>query len=440
MFLKSLIVFIISGLVSSSKVATSTSGMSSSVLCLNKWITHSLFEAYGQNEACPTPYHGRSLIPRQSTAGTELNFNGSKWIWTDELDNNGLAVTPSNRAFRKAFAAPDGKTPSTLKIAFAVDNVATLFVNGEQIGTNDNWHTASTYCVPLKPCSNVIAFNATNKNDTVAPRNHAALLVTGEITYTDGSTSRVISDQSWHVFGLSGASIPNGWESPSFDDSSWDLAISEGTFPNQDPDNYGSPIIAGTDPLSMSPASWIWTNEITAPASPVSPGTRAFRRTIELPPGHTSASAQVLIVADNEYSLYVNGRFVGTGTDWHTAQRFNIDNIQGPRVAVAIYAVNTKDARDASPAGLLTSMQIVSSNPDLCLSNCTSSTYLVTNGDWKANNSVPSGFEQPGFDDSTWSLATTEGTFGSSHWAPRPSVPSSISPAGTPLPSAPAGN
>ncbi|THV01129.1 hypothetical protein K435DRAFT_836959 [Dendrothele bispora CBS 962.96] len=368
------------------------------------------------------PNSGRSLVSRQSSGSNDtLTFNGADWIWRDELGSDGEAV-PGVRGFRKIFNPPSGKIPSKLEIAFAVDDIATLFVNGEEIGTTYHWFGASSYCVPLSPGSNTIAFNATN-SDTF-PRSHVALLVTGIVTYTDGTTSRIVSDLSWRV----SASLPSGWEQPGFDDSSWEAVISEGTYPTQDPDNYGTVSIAGVDPLSYAQAHWIWTSE-----NPVTLGARALRRTLDLPPGNTNASGQVLIVADDEYSLYVNGHFVGTGTAFPTVQRFNISSIQGPNVVIAVYAVNTMPTQ----AGVLAAIQITSFDPYSCVANCTSEIFVPTDGFWKVSTNVTSGFEQPGFDDSAWAFATEDGT-GASR---APTAPGNgLSPAGTPLPGAPAGN
>ncbi|KAK7443750.1 hypothetical protein VKT23_015533 [Stygiomarasmius scandens] len=379
---------------------------------------------------CPYPYpyySGRSLVSRQS--GNGLSFNGVQWIWTNERTADNLAPV-GTRAFRKSFDPPQRKTPSSVKVAFAVDNGGTLFVNGEQIATEGDWFSAGTYCVPLQPYTNVIAFSVTN---TATVPNPAGLLVTAEVTYTDGSTSKIVSDGSWRA---SGASIPNGWEQLSFDDSSWALAVPEGAYPK---DPWGSIPIAGSDAVSLAAAKWIWTDELTTAGGAVPVGARAFRRTVVLPPGHSSASAEILIVADNLYSLYVNGRFIGSGQDFHNAQRFTIDNIQpeGGKVVVAVYGVNV-DGPGPNPAGVLASMQITSKDPSSCI-DCSSVTYVITDGQWKATRGTPNGFEQSDFDDSAWPAVALEGTVGSAPWAPVNS-PSATSAPGSPVSGAPAGN
>ncbi|KAK7442543.1 hypothetical protein VKT23_016141 [Stygiomarasmius scandens] len=384
---------------------------------------------------CPSPYpnpypysEGRSLVLRQN--GNDLSFNGVQWIWTKERNPSNNQAPVGTRAFRKEFIPPQGKTPFILKVAFAIDNVGTLFVNGETIATEGDWFTAGTYCVPLQPYTNVIAFSVTNGATTPNP---AGLLVTAEVTYTDGSTSKIVSDGTWRA---SGASIPNGWEQLSFDDSSWSMAVPEGAYPK---DPWGTIPIAGASAVSLAPAKWIWTNELTTSGGAVPVGARAFRRTTTLPIGHTSASAEVLIAADNQYSLYVNGRFIGSGSSFHNAQRFTIDNIQADngKIVLAVYG-NNLNGPGPNPAGILASMQITSKDPSSCV-DCSSVTYVITDGQWKANRGTPRGFEQPDFDDSAWASAVTEGTVGSSPWGPV-SASSATSTRGAPISGAPAGN
>ncbi|KAK7437592.1 hypothetical protein VKT23_018490 [Stygiomarasmius scandens] len=316
--------------------------------------------------------------------------------------------------------------PSTIKIAFASDDFATLFINGEYVATKDNWVTSSTYCIPLQPFKNVIAFNVTNDP------NPGGLLVTAEITYTDGTTSSLASDETWRV---TGPTIPDGWEQLSFDDSSWALTTRKATYPSTLSHDWDNVQIAGSDPVSFASASWIWTNDLSSPGGSAPVGAHAFRRTVILPPGHTSADAEVLIVVDNEYSLYINGQFIGSGTAYTNAQRFAVDNIQvdDEKIEIAVFGRNT-----GGPAGVLVSMQITSKDPSSCL-DCSSVTYIITDEKWKVNKETPDGFEQPGFDDSAWSAATVEGKYGMGPWG-SVSVPSATSPHGATISGAPPGN
>ncbi|KAF8892344.1 hypothetical protein CPB84DRAFT_1848782 [Gymnopilus junonius] len=54
-------------------------------------------------------------------------------------------------------------------------------------------------------------------------------------------------------------------------------------------------------------------------------GTRAFRKDITLPPGQRATSATFLVGADNGHTLYLQGNIVGSGNDYHSAQRYVAD-------------------------------------------------------------------------------------------------------------------
>ncbi|KIK60027.1 hypothetical protein GYMLUDRAFT_226349 [Collybiopsis luxurians FD-317 M1] len=361
-----------------------------------------------------------------------LNFNSSQWIWTTELVNppNGSAPAGS-RAFRKTFSPPLGKTPAFLTIAFTADNAATLWVNGEEIVSEFAWFTAGRYCVDLTNCgcAILIAIKATNFEGP------AGVLVDAVVSYTDGSTSSIVSDGSWRTMV---GSVPDNFQSLSLDDSSWPLVQTEGKIPVAP---WGTVQLAGTDPQSLATAQWIWTTE-SAPGGNYPPGARAFRYTMTLPAGHTSGTATVMIAADNEYTLFINGAFIGSGNDFRNAQKY-VERVRGPKIVFAVYAVNADSG--PNPAGLLASIQVTSSSDrrDTHCGECYSTSYAVTVNDWKAfPGVVPWGFERPGFDDSTWPGAAMEGQNGAAGipW-PYVSPPTKITTVkGSPLPGAPKGS
>ncbi|KAF5381909.1 hypothetical protein D9757_007552 [Collybiopsis confluens] len=355
-----------------------------------------------------------------------LSFTSSQWIWTTELASPNGNAPVGSRAFRKTFLSPQGKTPSFLTIGFAADNAATLWVNGNSIVTQSAWFNPGSYCVSLEncDCGFLIAFNATN---TGGP---AGLLVDAVVTYTDGSTSPIVSDSSWRT---TTGGIPNGFQQSNFDDSAWETAETEGGN-GVAPWGHVQPA-GGNNPQSLATSQWIWTNEPSPGLYP--PGARAFRYTMTLPAGHTSGTATVMIDVDNQYSLYINGVFVGTGTNFLTAQKY-VAAVQGPQLVFAVYAQNT--ATVPNPAGLLASIQVTSQDNLSYCSNCNSTTSFVTDNSWKAfPGPVPSGFEQPGFDDSAWPQATMEGQNGVPPWN-NIAAPTTVTTGGTPLPGAPAGS
>ncbi|KAJ6620268.1 hypothetical protein B0H10DRAFT_2432905 [Mycena sp. CBHHK59/15] len=302
-----------------------------------------------------------AIAPRAAA----LDFSGSTWIWTNEVNGGNAPV--GARAFRKNFVAPYGKTPVSADILITVDNSLTLYVNG------------------LEPCLNVFAVTAVN--GATAP-NLAGLLAAIQITYSDGTTSKIVSDTTWRA-------------SPC-----WMPATAEGAY-GVGP--WGQIAIPSDPPtLSLTNANWIWTNEVVNGKAP--PGSHAFRRTYTPPAGLTATSATIIMVADNEYSLYVNGVLVGSGTDFHVAQRYTVNLAPAPNVVFAVYATNTATVNN--PAGLLAAIEINSAAD--C--NCTAGAFLITDGSWKYNTGTPAGFQLPGYDDSAWPNAFGEGAEGVAPW------------------------
>ncbi|KAJ7103044.1 lectin [Mycena belliarum] len=329
-----------------------------------------------------------SISPRAAA----LDFSASQWIWTNEVSVPGGTAPVGTRAFRKDFTAPLGKTPVQADIIITVDNGLTMFVNGAEVGTGGNFTVAERFCFPLQPCLNVFAVTATNAGGP------AGILATILITYTDGTTSTIVSDTTWRYF----LTVPDGYEQLSYDDNSWTPAVAEGPYGVAP---WGQISIPSSAPaLALSDVSWIWTSEVVNGAAPA--GARAFRKTYTPPTGHTATLAKIIITADNEYTLYVNGVLVGSGSTWPVAQTYTVDLSPASNVVFAVYAVNA-----AGPAGLLAAIEITLSE---C--SCSSGVIVYTDAGWKSYIGTPYGFQLAGYDDSSWPTATVEGPEGMPPW------------------------
>jgi hypothetical protein len=363
------------------------------------------------------------------TAGVvnALDFSASKWIWTPGRAADGVTYPPGNSTFRRDWTPPAGKVPMSADILITVDNVYTLYVNGEKIGTGDNFELAQRYCVRLVDSCNVFAIQGQNVQPAL-PGNAAGVLTAIQVRYTDGFTDTIVSDGEWH--GVTGS--PAGFEQVGFDDSAWGAAFVEGPYPSTPP--WNMPIYAITlPPAPVSPgagngpslpsANWIWTNEINAGAAPV--GGRAFRKTVNLPNGQLVNTAVFSIVSDDQYTLYVNGMVVGSASDYTTAQRYVVNFPPTSTVVIAVYAAN-----GGGPAGLMAAVELVSCD-------CSKNTFLVTDGTWKYNTGVPAGFPTLGFNDGAWPLAIVEGKYGMAPWGAT-TLPTKNSPQSAPLAGAPA--
>ncbi|KAJ7122295.1 hypothetical protein C8R44DRAFT_876595 [Mycena epipterygia] len=337
---------------------------------------------------------GSVVDARAATAQTALGFTASDWIWTSTTTSGAFV------GFRKDFTPPVGKALIASEILITAADQLGLFVNGEYIGAGtppDRGRFAQRYCVDLLPSFNVFAVNASINSAT-----NGGMLATILLTYTDGSTDMLVSDSSWRVH----SGLPAGYEQPSFDDTTWTTATVAGTYQNF---VYGvASIPSNPAVLNFNHAEWIWTNVV--PASGKLPaGSRAFRRTFTPAAGQLPMSANIIIAADNEYTLYINGVTIGSGTNFKTAQHYTV-NFATPPSEVVLAALVTNTGTAASTAGLIFVMEVnmVPSGR----ANCTAGSFALSDALTKSvTGAIPAGFEQPGFDDSAWPATVAEETY-----------------------------
>ncbi|KAF7323163.1 hypothetical protein HMN09_00096700 [Mycena chlorophos] len=347
----------------------------------------------------PAMHFAPLLLLVAATVANALDFSQSSWIWTNEVTTPGGTAPVGSRAFRKTFTPPLGKTPATANIIITVDNGYTLYVNGAEVGVGADFHDAEQYCVALDSCLNVFAVTGVNAGGP------AALLVAIEVLYTDGTTSTLVSDTTWRY----DVAVPTGYEQLSYDDNSWTPAISQGAYGIAPWDTIAIP--SNPPVLSLTNSFWIWTDEVSGGNAP--PGSRAFRRTYTPPIGSTPTLAKVVIAADNEYTLYIGGVLIGSGTTFSTAQTYLVPLTSqlNENVVLAVEATNTLTT--ANPAGLIAAVEIISMD---ITCGCNSSALFETDARWVYDTSVPAGFEQPAFDDSAWPAAVTEVAYGGAPW------------------------
>ncbi|KAJ7912391.1 hypothetical protein B0H13DRAFT_1713163 [Mycena leptocephala] len=338
-----------------------------------------------------------SSIAVVSAASPTLNFASS----------NQFGYPPPTRQRRshsgKTSLHPWENPPSRRDYHSAVETM-NLYVNGDYIGSGSTPRRsgfAQRFCVDLLPSLNVFAVNA-----STAPANliHGALVATILVTYSDGTADTLVTDSSWRMAHGS----PAGFEQPSFNDTTWAAATVVGTGSTP----FGEVIIPANPPVTtLDLAQWVWTNAIPAGGN-LPNGSRAFRRTFTPAPGQTPRSANILITADNAYTLYVNGVSIGSGNNWPVAQHYVVNfGTATSEIVLAVLATNI----DVTPAGILLEMEVnmQPSGP----TNCIAGSIVSSDGGWKSTlGAIPAGFEQPGFDDSTWPLVANEGVYGVGPW------------------------
>ncbi len=193
---------------------------------------------------------------------------------------------------------------------------------------------------------------------------------------------------------------------------SWGVVAISAPPPNPKPDTSASTSRPAKSPTLATPstspakpaiapheAQWIWSpaaEEITKTASPL--GTCYFRRSFEMT---QPESGEVQITADESYELYVNGRKVGDGHNWHVMDIHDITKFLKPgHNTVAVMAAKT----DNGPAGLAARV-LVKNAGDTFVSYLTGST-------WKTSQKEFVGWTQPRFNESQWLPAREIGQFG----------------------------
>jgi alpha-L-rhamnosidase len=167
-------------------------------------------------------------------------------------------------------------------------------------------------------------------------------------------------------------------------------------------DFIGGPATAG-----LGGAEWIWYPEgdpaVTAPAAQ-----RFFRHTFELA---TVSRSTLVVTGDDTADVWINGSRVSTSrraTDsWKRATTVDVTaQLRTGTNTVAIAATNSV----AGPASIIAKLT-------------SGGTTVATGSGWRAAQSGPAGWEQPGFADSAWPAAKVTAGYGAGPWGSQVMVP-----------------
>ncbi|MGJ8723422.1 MAG: carbohydrate-binding protein [Roseibacillus sp.] len=105
---------------------------------------------------------------------------------------------------------------------------------------------------------------------------------------------------------------------------------------------------------------------------------------------------EATIASQNRHELYVDGQLTQIGLNSNNATTTSFSGSQSSTIAIHVTDV-------VGATGLLGQLRV---NGEL----------VTTSSDWKVSHTAPSGWEQPNFNDSSWSSATEHGGLGSSPW------------------------
>ena len=159
--------------------------------------------------------------------------------------------------------------------------------------------------------------------------------------------------------------------------------------------------------LHFTGCRWIWTTE-GQPRQQAPAGIRYFRRTFSLPSDRKITRARILMTADNQFVLFVNGTEVarsdGKEFAWQRPQMVDVTANLRPGINVLAVAVTN----EGGPAGLLGKLVVEFESGDPIV--------IVTDRQWKWAQSEQPNWQQPDFDDSSWQDAREVGNFGVPPW------------------------
>lgn len=160
--------------------------------------------------------------PSDSVAKAATRLTAAKWIWYPE--GNPAAAAPVGRRFfrRIVEVQPDEKIRAA-HITLTADNAFELFVNGQRIGTGDNFHQPYTFEVTRKLRSgpNVLAVLAENAGDAPNPAGWIGVLT---IEFAGGDSLTIPTDARW----LATTAPTEDWQTAPATPGGWRAAMELG--------------------------------------------------------------------------------------------------------------------------------------------------------------------------------------------------------------------
>ena len=147
------------------------------------------------------------------------------WIWNTTGASN---WSPAGTIYmRKTFTVADPSSISSAVLRVNADDGNMTYVNGKLVSSSpgdvvNGWRTSQVSDIKslLVPGTNVIAIAGI----ALAP-NASSVIAVAQL-----DTTRIVTDGTWKALAGTPASPPAGWNTISFDDSSWPAAIVQGPY------------------------------------------------------------------------------------------------------------------------------------------------------------------------------------------------------------------
>ena len=166
---------------------------------------------------------GGELSPEAPKIQNE-SISASEWIWYPE-GTPAQSAPPGKRYFQRIISVDGTKVLASASAAVTADNSFTLWINGKQVSTGDNYNaTVKTPITSfLHPGANVLAVEAVNGGDAPNP---AGWIGSFELNYQDGSCDVVQTDNKWSA----GLTAQPGWEQAATKPGDWKDALVLGAY------------------------------------------------------------------------------------------------------------------------------------------------------------------------------------------------------------------
>ncbi len=157
---------------------------------------------------------------------------------------------------------------------------------------------------------------------------------------------------------------------------------------------------------SLGRSRWIWTGG-GEPAKSAPAGKRFFRRSFKVEAGRPVASARLVVTADNLFAARLNGRPVGSGSDYKTTYEFDVTALVVPGAnTVTVEAENSPG--EPSAAGFIASLAVRYRDGGR--------EAVRTDGAWQAAPKAAAGETAETVPAEAWSAARDLGPFGMEPW------------------------
>jgi len=191
----------------------------------------------------------------------------------------------------------------------------------------------------------------------------------------------------WKVRVWDSAGKPSAWSEPAF----WSMGLLKRA------DWKGAWI--GLDggegkPEELKKAHWVWSSQ-------GGPGTRYFRRTIEIPQDNPVSDALLYLVSPGSSTLYINGQPVGSAKGIENP--ISTDITQALHSGPNVFAVSVSASGDA-PSSLIGAIQIELARGEPMV--------IHTDQEWRVAPAEAHDWSKPEFNDTAWGAVKVLGEYG----------------------------